>query len=267
MTRVTEEGPTSPITKRTRTYTPDSAQADWSHAARAATQRFGAAELLVKVAVKVALVALLLGFASSAQARMETLRWSHSTTDVAGFRVYTNTNSGTSGSALVEDILLAEAAQSPDGNFFQSISVADDATVYVTLTAYSDQNVESFRSNEKKLAPADRDGDGFPDFMDAFPDDDTEWVDSDLDGIGDNSDRFPNDSSEWADADGDSYGDNGDAFPADATEWADTDGDGHGDNSDAFPLDPTRFEFTSTLSPYRVNAGESQDYDRQHQLR
>jgi hypothetical protein len=156
--------------------------------------------------------------------------------------------------------LLAEAAQSQDGNFFHDITVANDATVYVTLTAYSDQNVESFRSNEKTLAPLDSDEDGYPDFMDAFPDDSTEWVDSDLDGIGDNSDRFPNDSSEWADSDGDSYGDNGDAFPADATEWADSDGDGHGDNSDAFPFDDTRFEFTSTLSPYRVNAGESQDY-------
>lgn len=231
-----------------------------SHAARAATKRLGAVELLVNVAVKVALVALLLGFASTAQARMETIRWSHSTTDVAGFRVYTNSSPGTAGSALFEDILLAEAAQSPDGNFFQSISVADDATVYITLTAYSDQNVESFRSNEKALAPADRDEDGYPDFMDAFPDDPTEWLDSDFDTIGDNSDRFPNDPSEWADADGDSYGDNGDAFPTDPTEWADSDLDGHGDNSDAFPLDPTRFEFTSTLSPYRVNAGESQDY-------
>jgi len=35
VTRVTEEGPTSPITKRTRTYTPDSAQADCLVFARA----------------------------------------------------------------------------------------------------------------------------------------------------------------------------------------------------------------------------------------
>lgn len=232
-----------------------------SHAAGAAPKRIEVVELFVNVALKLALVALLLGFASSAQARVETIYWSHSTTDVAGFRVYSSGTPGSASSSMVADVLLAEVGQrAGDGAFFQQITVADEATVYITLTAYSDQNVESFRSNEKALAPADRDGDGYADFLDAFPDDDTEWVDSDLDGIGDNSDRFPNDPSEWADSDGDSYGDNGDAFPTNPNEWKDSDGDGYGDNSDAFPLDDTRFEFTATLSPYRVNAGESQDF-------
>jgi YVTN family beta-propeller protein len=45
--------------------------------------------------------------------------------------------------------------------------------------------------------PPDRDGDGVPDDLDAFPDDPTEWADSDGDGHGDNSDAFPNDPTKW----------------------------------------------------------------------
>jgi YVTN family beta-propeller protein len=45
--------------------------------------------------------------------------------------------------------------------------------------------------------PPDRDGDGVPDYLDAFPDDPTEWADSDGDGHGDNSDAFPNDPTKW----------------------------------------------------------------------
>ena len=54
----------------------------------------------------------------------------------------------------------------------------------------------------------DTDGDGYTNFLDAFPDDSTEYIDSDGDGVGDNSDAFPNDSSETADSDGDGMGDN-----------------------------------------------------------
>ena len=54
----------------------------------------------------------------------------------------------------------------------------------------------------------DTDGDGYTNFLDAFPDDPTENIDSDGDGVGDNSDAFPNDSSETADSDGDGMGDN-----------------------------------------------------------
>jgi hypothetical protein len=43
----------------------------------------------------------------------------------------------------------------------------------------------------------DRDGDGFNDVEDAFPEDPGEWNDSDGDGVGDNADAFPNDSSRW----------------------------------------------------------------------
>lgn len=39
--------------------------------------------------------------------------------------------------------------------------------------------------------PADADGDGIPDSLDAFPADPTEWADTDGDGMGDNSDPDP----------------------------------------------------------------------------
>ena len=84
----------------------------------------------------------------------------------------------------------------------------------------------------------DRDGDGFSDENDAFPEDSNEWNDTDGDGVGDNEDAFPEDSNEWNDTDSDGVGDNSDAFPSDGNETHDDDGDGVGNNSDAFPQDP-----------------------------
>jgi hypothetical protein len=119
----------------------------------------------------------------------------------------------------------------------------------------------------------DTDSDGYPDSIDAFPNDSTQWVDSDHDGYGDNisgthpdrfptnpnewndtdndgigdhSDAFPNDSTQWLDSDQDGYGDSisgahPDKFPTNPNEWNDTDNDGYGDNSDAYPTDPARW--------------------------
>jgi hypothetical protein len=84
----------------------------------------------------------------------------------------------------------------------------------------------------------DRDGDGFSDENDAFPEDSDEWNDADGDGVGDNKDAFPEDSSEWNDTDSDGVGDNTDAFPSDGNETHDDDNDGVGNNSDAFPQNP-----------------------------
>lgn len=69
----------------------------------------------------------------------------------------------------------------------------------------------------------DLDGDGVPDWRDAFPDDAREWADTDGDGLGDNSD---------VDDDGDGVLDTDDAFPLDPDEWSDLDSDGIGDNED-----------------------------------
>ena len=95
-------------------------------------------------------------------------------------------------------------------------------------------------SSEDRIGCADRDGDGYSNAGDPFPDDSSQWADRDGDNRGDNAsgnnaDIFPDDSSQWKDTDGDGYGDNqggfnGDSFPNDPNQWDDTDGDGYGDN-------------------------------------
>ena len=105
--------------------------------------------------------------------------------------------------------------------------------------------------------PGDRDGDGYGDLLDAFPDDANEWVDTDSDSIGNNADTDddsdgildddevgsnPQTNPLRPDSDDDGYCDGsiavvgfciaGDAFPIDSTEWADADSDGVGDNTD-----------------------------------
>ncbi|MGB0474114.1 MAG: thrombospondin type 3 repeat-containing protein, partial [Porticoccaceae bacterium] len=79
-------------------------------------------------------------------------------------------------------------------------------------------------------APADSDGDGVADELDAFPNDATETADSDGDGVGDNADYAPNDPNVTEQdltvaafsgafggvvADGDTY-----TFPSGAEGWA-----------------------------------------------
>ena len=125
---------------------------------------------------------------------------------------------------------------------------------------------ESYR---ELLGCPDKDGDGWADTHDAFPDDNSQWSDQDGDGFGDNSegtksdacpeeygtstlpilgcvdtdgdgwadthDAFPDDDKDWMDSDKDGIGDNSDVFPEDSSEWIDTDLDGVGDNADVFP--------------------------------
>ena len=67
----------------------------------------------------------------------------------------------------------------------------------------------------------DKDGDGYYDGDDAFPQDENEWFDTDGDGTGNNADL---------DDDNDGILDLDDAFPTDASQWNDTDNDGFGDN-------------------------------------
>ena len=99
----------------------------------------------------------------------------------------------------------------------------------------------------------DRDGDGWPDGSDEFPDDPTQHADFDSDGWGDNTTSPTGDScpQDWGnssqdrfgclDSDGDGYSNPdtnwlahptgaADAFVSDSAQWHDTDGDGHGDN-------------------------------------
>lgn len=106
----------------------------------------------------------------------------------------------------------------------------------------------------------DNDGDGFPNFADAFPDNGNYWLDSDRDGYPDceadsqnpsllinlgtlTCDYFPFDGTQWSDVDEDGWGDNpngplADDFPEDPTQWEDSDGDGLGENPEGNNPDP-----------------------------
>lgn len=95
---------------------------------------------------------------------------------------------------------------------------------FLYLTWYGtdlDDNTNVYFSTT--ISYIDRDGDGYIDSFDAFPDEPTQWHDEDGDGYGDNP-----------------YGWYTDIFPSDPTEWFDTDGDGYGDNSDYYPNDPSK---------------------------
>jgi 6-phosphogluconolactonase (cycloisomerase 2 family) len=92
----------------------------------------------------------------------------------------------------------------------------DDGHVYVVSNV--DDAVAVFSRHDN-----DNDGDGVPDFKDAFPNDPNETIDTDGDTIGNNADT---------DDDDDGALDVNDIFPLDATETTDTDGDGIGDNAD-----------------------------------
>ncbi|MDA8529903.1 hypothetical protein N9K54_01070 [Candidatus Poseidonia alphae] len=108
-------------------------------------------------------------------------------------------------------------------------------------------------STVDRIGCPDRDGDGYSNAGDPFPDDATQWADRDGDNRGDNpngtnADIFPDDTSQWKDSDGDGYGDNpggnnGDAFWNDATQWSDEDGDGYGDNTDGTNGDVCPLEY------------------------
>eukprot|EP00746_Dinoflagellata_sp_MGD_P160924 gnl/MRDRNA2_/MRDRNA2_87882_c0_seq1.p1 gnl/MRDRNA2_/MRDRNA2_87882_c0~~gnl/MRDRNA2_/MRDRNA2_87882_c0_seq1.p1 ORF type:complete len:584 (+),score=168.77 gnl/MRDRNA2_/MRDRNA2_87882_c0_seq1:155-1906(+) len=103
--------------------------------------------------------------------------------------------------------------------------------------------------SEKMGSKRDVDEDGVPDITDRFPADRTEWSDMDNDGIGDNTDPdrdgdgflnendpFPDDAERPPSEKGDM---DGDGIPDD--EDPDKDGDGYDNETDAYPEDPTRW--------------------------
>ena len=118
---------------------------------------------------------------------------------------------------------------------------------------------EAGTSTVDRVGCSDRDGDGYSNAGDPFPDDSSQWSDRDGDGRGDNPngsnpDIFPDDTSQWKDTDGDGYGDNpggfnGDQFSNDATQWADTDGDGFGDNLDGVEGDVCPLKSGQSTNP------------------
>ena len=114
---------------------------------------------------------------------------------------------------------------------------------------------------------------------DAFPTDDTQWVDSDGDGYGDNpppattGDACPstngdsmNDRFGCTDSDGDGYSDpdsswtvaNGaDAFASDATQWSDADSDGYGDNASGNSPDACPTQFGTSTEMGRLGCADT----------
>jgi len=108
----------------------------------------------------------------------------------------------------------------------------------------------------------DTDGDGYYDYEDSCPTEDSTGYDTDSDGCLDDtdSDGVTDDvdlcsgttdystvdtdgcADDQRDTDGDGVYDDEDMFPTDSTEWVDTDLDGYGDNSDAFPENAMEWE-------------------------
>jgi hypothetical protein len=95
-------------------------------------------------------VALLLMASTVASARTETLRWTHSDpANVAGFVVYYGLSS-TDYTTVIDVPPLQPDAQ---GIFSFDIGVPDNATIFVTVTAYDDADLESGYSNERMRSP------------------------------------------------------------------------------------------------------------------
>ena len=103
--------------------------------------------------------------------------------------------------------------------------------------------------NEGSDVNRDQDGDGFPDLVDVFPADSSEWVDYDEDGIGDNADT---------DDDNDGVDDAIDVFPNNPNESFDFDQDGIGDNAD---FDDDNDDVPDTADRFPFDASEFQDFD------
>jgi hypothetical protein len=95
-------------------------------------------------------VTLLLMASTVASARTETLRWTHSDpANVAGFVIYYGLSS-TDYTTVIDVPPLQPDAQ---GIFSFDIGVPDNATIFVTVTAYDDADFESGYSNERMRSP------------------------------------------------------------------------------------------------------------------
>ena len=98
---------------------------------------------------------------------------------------------------------------------------------------------------EGSLGCPDIDGDNWPDDLDVFPNDPSQWNDTDEDGYGDEPEGTDADDCIQTygnsslggilgciDSDGDGYADSIDELPDEYSQWADFDNDGYGDNPD-----------------------------------
>ena len=95
-------------------------------------------------------VALVLTASTVASARTETLRWMHDNpSEVVGFVIYYGPSLGNYTSVIDVPALQPDVA----GVFTFDISVPDDATIYVAVTAYGDLDLESGYSNVGTRGP------------------------------------------------------------------------------------------------------------------
>lgn len=151
---------------------------------------------------------------------------------------------------LLDGSPVAEDAASYDGEPVALFALQqEDKLLSVTL----DDGQLNF--NQKAVAPADSDSDGYSDAIDVFPFDSLEWQDFDKDRLGNNADL---------DDDNDGVADSEDHYPLDATEWVDNDldlipdnqdpdddNDGHLDGADYYPNDATRHQVDPTIEEYQ----------------
>jgi hypothetical protein len=94
------------------------------------------------------LAGLVLGAASAAQARIETLSWRHSSpADVTGFRIYVGSRSG-----RYTQVINAGLPGRSGRTFSFDLEVGDNATVYVAVSALNSAG-EGPLSNEQQRAP------------------------------------------------------------------------------------------------------------------
>jgi hypothetical protein len=111
----------------------------------------------------------------------------------------------------------------PQDAFKESFEDNNNATITIFVDSDFDEDEIGDSVDE------DDDNDGHLDDVDAFPNDDAEWLDTDLDDIGNNADT---------DDDGDGLSDLKEDIKKTDPLNPDTDGDGVPDGSDYDPLDP-----------------------------
>jgi len=96
--------------------------------------------------------------------------------------------------------------------------------------------------------PKDRDGDGYLDIFDAFPDDPSEWSDTDGDGVGDNADLWPLDKDAAYDSDLDGIPNGVDEYPYEPENGRYTDIQGDDDpDSEEFHILPVVLWFLAVI--------------------
>ena len=101
-----------------------------------------------------------------------------------GSAVTVNTQPGT-----ITNVADFEESRGNGANGLASqVNSAGEVVVLAALSGTYNDHIFLFRDGPDEN---DRDGDGYPDDVDAFPDDPNEWQDSDGDGTGDNSDPYP----------------------------------------------------------------------------